>query len=122
MRTCSSRLATTLTLATLLIACGEPEEATSGQQPSITARAVELQQKTEQQLLETAEKAQQAALATADKTRRAAAEATERAGAATEAAGKKVQQAAQALNGKALSHPQRLPETTPESAQPSTLP
>lgn len=111
-RTTTGMCASALALCLLLAACGKSDEERSSAQedaPSMTERAADMQQKTEQKILETAEKAEQAAIRAAEKTRQAAGEAAQKAGSATEAAGKKVQETGEAISGKALSQPERLP-------------
>ena len=116
-RTTTGMCASGLALCLLLAACGKSEEERSSAEedaPSMTERAANIQQKTEQKVLETAEKAEQAAIRAAEKTRKAAGEAAQKAGSATEAAGKKVQETGEVISGKALSQPERLPGEHPE--------
>lgn len=110
-RTTTGICASGLALCLLLAACGKSDEERSSAQedaPSMTERAADMQQKTEQKILETAEKTEQAAIRAAAKTRQAAGEAAQQAGTATEAAGRKVQETGEAISGKALSQPERM--------------
>lgn len=111
-RTTTGMCASALALCVLLAACGksdEPRAPAEEDSPSLTERAADLQQKTEQKILETAEQAEQTAIRAAETTREAAGEAARKAGAATEAAGRKVQETGEAISDKALSQPERLP-------------
>lgn len=111
-RTTTGMCACALALCALLAACGKSDEQRSPAEegsPSLTERAAEIQQKTEQKILDTAEQAEQTAIRAAEKTREAAGEAARKAGAATEAAGRKVQETGQVISDKALSQPERIP-------------
>lgn len=111
-RTTTGMCASALALCALLAACGKSDEQRAPAEegsPSLTERAADLQQKTEQKILDTAEKGEQTVIRAAEKTREVAGETARKAGAATEAAGRKVQETGEAISDKALSQPERLP-------------